>query len=91
VLPCDLNKDDWTIRAQAVEVYKRLTLASPDDPPDLVISADTVVLLDGAILEKPGTKSANLVMLLDLNARVHDVVTGPSHRDTPSSEFFSKS
>lgn len=56
---------------------------SPDNPPDLVISADTIVLLPGetddepaTILEKPGSKANNLKMLQDQNGRTVKCITG---------------
>lgn len=63
-----------TATEKALEVYKRLI--DDDRPPDLVIGADSVILHDGRILEKPGTKEENLRMLHDLNAGHHEVVTG---------------
>ncbi|GAA97741.1 uncharacterized protein L969DRAFT_97445 [Mixia osmundae IAM 14324] len=65
-----------TASEKALEVYLRLVEQSPEDAPDLVIGADTVVLLDHAILEKPGTKAENMRMLLELNGRTHQVATG---------------
>ncbi|KAG8951247.1 hypothetical protein FRC04_006486 [Tulasnella sp. 424] len=84
-----------TATEKAVEVYERLVNDDPDNPPDLVIGADTVVLsriepstsnvsagLEHAIrpeiLEKPTSKADNLRMLLDLNGRSCEVVTGVS-------------
>jgi len=84
-----------TATHKAVEVYERLVQQNPDEPPDLVIGADTVVLshptsyTSGAsrpaqdferpeILEKPISKADNLRMLLDLNGKSCEVVTGVS-------------
>jgi len=81
-----------TATQKAVEVYERLLEQNPEDPPDLVIGADTVVLSHVApahtgdyteqprpdILEKPISKADNLRMLLDLNGGVCEVVTGVS-------------
>ena len=54
-----------------------------ENPPDLVISADTIVLLpadsigDSAqILEKPGSKAKNLSMLEKQNGRKLKCITG---------------
>jgi septum formation protein len=59
---------------------------NPDDGPDLVIAADTVVLTrppgssdDGApqeVLEKPRDKADNMRMLMDMNGGTCEVVTG---------------
>lgn len=83
-----------TATHKAVEVYERLVETNPDDPPDLVIGADTVVLTRtvpattlememgtdtcSELLEKPVSKDDNLRMLLDLNGNVCEVVTGVS-------------
>ncbi|KZT27250.1 Maf/Ham1 [Neolentinus lepideus HHB14362 ss-1] len=81
-----------TATHKAVEVYERLVQERPDDPPDLVIGADTVVLshIPGPtsdftyaqarqdILEKPESEEDNLRMLLDLNGGMCEVVTGIS-------------
>lgn len=40
---------------------------NPEDPPDFVISADTVVVKDEVIMEKPTDQHDNLRMLADLN------------------------
>ncbi|KIJ13514.1 hypothetical protein PAXINDRAFT_170401, partial [Paxillus involutus ATCC 200175] len=72
--------------------YVSVPLESPDDPPDLVIGADTVVLTHvlpsttleietgtrQELLEKPISKEDNLCMLQDLNGSVCEVVTGVS-------------
>ncbi|KAH7928312.1 Maf-like protein [Leucogyrophana mollusca] len=81
-----------TATHKAVEVYERLVSENPDDAPDLVIGADTVVLTHALpansvemelgttqeLLEKPVSKEDNLRMLLDLNGGVCEVVTGVS-------------
>ncbi|MDR1779729.1 MAG: Maf family nucleotide pyrophosphatase [Tannerella sp.] len=42
---------------------------------DLIITADTVVLLDGEILEKPSGRDDAILMLRKLSGRTHTVVT----------------
>ncbi|KAF8338587.1 Maf/Ham1 [Amanita rubescens] len=75
---------------KAVEVYERMVKDDPNNAPDLVIAADTVVLTQPQastlrketpdakqeLLEKPTDKADNLRMLLDLNGNVCEVVTG---------------
>jgi hypothetical protein len=46
-------------------------------------SADTVIVLEDRILEKPGSNAECLRMLLDLNDRRHDVVTGVTISQSP--------
>lgn len=83
-----------TATHKAVEVYEKLVRENPDDAPDLVIGADTVVLTHPSpglssmpsdvplgsqdLLEKPMDKSDNYRMLLDLNGGMCEVVTGVS-------------
>jgi septum formation protein len=43
---------------------------------DLIITADTVVVLDGEILEKPADRDDAVRMLKRLSGRAHTVVTG---------------
>ncbi|EIN03926.1 Maf/Ham1 [Punctularia strigosozonata HHB-11173 SS5] len=81
-----------TATQKAVEVYQRLLEENPDDAPDLVIAADTVVFTHAPpstsdatygtdsgpqdLLEKPTSKEDNMRMLLDLNGGICEVVTG---------------
>ncbi|KAH9838732.1 Maf/Ham1 [Rhodofomes roseus] len=83
-----------TATHKAVEVYEKLVRENPDDAPDLVIGADTVVLTHPSpglssmpadiplglqdLLEKPADKADNYRMLLDLNGGMCEVVTGVS-------------
>ena len=45
---------------------------------ELIITADTLVLLDGAILGKPKDKKEALDMLVALSGNTHEVITGVS-------------
>ncbi|BGP41484.1 hypothetical protein JCM10449v2_005471 [Rhodotorula kratochvilovae] len=65
--------------AKAVEVYQQLVREAPDDPPDMVIGADTVVILPGPsplILEKPMNKADQLKMLESYRGVPVEVATG---------------
>lgn len=55
----------------------------------IVITADTVVILDGAVLGKPSTREDAIDMLLALSGRVHDVVTGITLRNSCKVSSFS--
>lgn len=46
------------------------------DPADVVISADTIVVLDGQLLGKPTNDAHAVEMLESLSGRSHDVMTG---------------
>ena len=50
--------------------------ATPDGPNLRVIAADTVVVVDGEALGKPGTPEMAVAMLSRLSGRTHHVVTG---------------
>lgn len=56
-------------RAKALDVAGRR-------PEDLVVAADTVVVLDGRILGKPAGRTQARAMLEDLSGRTHQVWTG---------------
>jgi len=45
-------------------------------PQAVVLAADTIVILDGRILGKPGDAADALLALRDLRGRTHEVVTG---------------
>jgi septum formation protein len=62
---------------QANALGKALEVASrPDQVADLIIGCDTVVVLDGRILEKPTSEGDALKMLRALRGRSHTVVSG---------------
>jgi len=46
------------------------------DPGDVVLGADTVVVVDGLVLEKPANTGDAVSMLEALAGRGHDVITG---------------
>ena len=55
---------------------KALAVAEGQDPETLVIAADTVVVLDGQALGKPGDEADAFAMLSALSGRSHEVYTG---------------
>jgi septum formation protein len=77
--PEDLDKSKFTpaeyvvenARQKALDVYSKL-----EAPPSLVIGADTVVVLDGRILENPPSVDAAKAMLGSMSGRQHQVATG---------------
>lgn len=60
-----------TALGKAEEVFKRL-----EGKPDLIISADTIVTLDGKIYGKPKTDENAFRMLNELKGKSHVVYTG---------------
>ena len=80
------------------ELVRRLALAKAREAAQresggLILAADTVVVLDGAILGKPSTPAEAREMLARLRARVHCVVTGVTLLDAESGQatFSAKS
>ncbi|RLN73946.1 hypothetical protein BBJ28_00018062 [Nothophytophthora sp. Chile5] len=66
-------------KQKALEVLRRVasTATEQQQPtPLLVIGCDTVVVLDGAILEKPKDEDDAFAMLTRLSGRAHDVFSG---------------
>src|SRR5690606_38242729 len=76
------GNEDFPLDMEATEVAKYLArkkaMAFRDDldQHDLVITADTVVILNGEILNKPKDKKEALYMLQQLSGNVHQVITG---------------
>ena len=60
----------------AVSARKAEKIAQSASPEDIIISADTVVVIDGAILGKPKSKEEAAQMLRRLSGRTHTVYTG---------------
>lgn len=58
---------------------------------DLIITADTVVILDGRVLGKPADMADAQLMLKQLQGRVHTVVSGVTVTTADHSESFSVS
>ena len=58
----------------------RAVLEKIDDKGALIISADTVVVLDGKILGKPKDEADAIKMLSDLSGKTHKVITAISLR-----------
>ncbi|MEN8114142.1 MAG: Maf family protein [Actinomycetota bacterium] len=52
------------------------SLAVTAEPGDVVLAADTTVVLDGAVLGKPTDESEAVQMLLSIAGRTHVVLTG---------------
>ncbi|CAH7488173.1 Asmtl [Phodopus roborovskii] len=63
-----------TAKLKALEVASRLRRDL--HPPDVIIGADTIVAVDGVILEKPKDKDDAYRMLRRLSGQQHSVITG---------------
>ena len=62
--------------ARRVARDKALKVAESVGPGSLVLGADTIVSIDGKILEKPGGPAGAVRMLQMLAGRTHSVITG---------------
>ena len=75
----DESVEDNLSPAEIVEqlsLRKALAAAKKAGPDDLIIAADTVVALDGAVLGKPHDEAEAFAMLSALSGREHHVYTG---------------
>jgi septum formation protein len=61
----------------------------PLEPDEILITADTMVLLDKVILGKPRDRADAVRMLELLSGREHEVITGVTIRDASREETFS--
>ena len=71
------------ISRKKAEAYRR-SMA----PDELLIAADTVVLLDGEVLGKPADANAARAMLHSLSGRIHQVTTGVTLMTADRMETF---
>ena len=71
--PCDLNSDMIAqyISQKKAEAYKSLIVDN-----EMVITSDTIVLLDGKVYGKPADEADACRMLGDLSGCTHKVITG---------------
>src|SRR5204863_9178560 len=60
----------------AQRVAEEKAMAVTADPGDIVLGADTIVVIDGRILGKPADAADAVRMLTLVQDRRHDVVTG---------------
>jgi septum formation protein len=70
------DETDPTALVRELALRKARALASKADPNDVVLGADTIVVLDGAILGKPRDAADATAMLGALRGRQNEVVTG---------------
>ena len=67
---------DPSEHARQLALRKCAAAVTESDPEDAVIAADTVVFLDGVLLEKPGSEAEAKAMLRRLSGHTHIVCTG---------------
>lgn len=71
-------EEDPRVVSMALAYEKAIDVASNSDNGQLIISADTIVVIDNEILGKPSTRSDARFMLEKLSGRNHSVITGIS-------------
>ncbi len=91
VRPADVNEaplpgERPAALAQRLSRAKAL-VASEHAPDALVIAADTLVVLEDAVLDKPATPEIALRILRRLRGRTHDVLTGLTLRQGAGDEL----
>ena len=64
------------VREDLMRISRKKAEAVPHDPGDIVIAADTMVVLEGRELGKPKDRAEARAMLTRLSGRVHQVMTG---------------
>ena len=83
--PDDLQGEDIPkyISSKKAEAYLP-TLAEDE----LLITADTVVMLEGRVLGKPHDRDEAIQMLMELSGRTHEVITGVTLATTTKQKTF---
>ncbi len=82
VIPSDI--DETTVPMSSPEIYVRILSEAKAEfiankyPEKWVIGADTIVLIDGTVLGKPGSIDEARSMLKQLSGQAHQVFTGYS-------------
>lgn len=79
VCPADVDEamnESLPAHREVARVSIRKAEATHREPGDVVIAADTIVVLDGKILGKPADRAEAIAMLQALSGRDHQVMTG---------------
>lgn len=84
--PVDLDKAEVAVFLAKLKAHAQKDILKPQE---LLISADTVVLLEGEILEKPSSFEDAKKMLEKLSNTKHEVITGVCLLSTQKEVCFS--
>ncbi len=82
VMPSEVVEDTAPLQTESAEqfavrlAWQKATAVASLNPEDLVLAADTIVVLDGRVLGKPADVNEAAVMLRALRGRQHKVITG---------------
>ena len=85
---CDEHTDERDPAKRVSELARRKARAVEANADDLVLASDTVVALDGEILEKPADAEDARRMLRLLSGRTHTVFTGVCLRRGETEDVF---
>lgn len=83
--PVDLKGADIPLYIAKKKANAYQTLLQPGE---LMITADTIVWLDGRVLGKPADREEALQMLRDMSSRTHEVFTGVALTTTDGQRSF---
>lgn len=83
--PVDLKGADIPLYIAKKKANAYQTLLQPGE---LMITADTIVWLDGRVLGKPADRKEALQMLRDMSGRTHEVFTGVALTTTDGQRSF---
>lgn len=81
--------DGLSMEQIPVHISQQKARAYTLEPDQLLITADTIVWLDGQVLGKPKDRQDAIRMLSALSGRTHQVVTGVTLQTTEHSTSFS--
>lgn len=84
--PADMNKEAVPEYLSQLKARAYLDILREGD---ILITADTIVLLDGEIIGKPKDEKDAKIMLSKLSARTHKVITGVTLASANKSRSFS--
>ena len=88
-LDSDIYSDD---KIKSLSLQKSLSILEAENPKNsLVISADTVVILDSKILGKPKNETQAVQMLEFLSGKTHKVVTSVNIIDSETKKSLTRS
>ncbi|MCM1033109.1 MAG: Maf family nucleotide pyrophosphatase [Odoribacter sp.] len=84
--PADMAAEQVPVYLSALKAEAYKGFIKTED--DVLITADTVVIIDGIILGKPGNRAEAISMLERLAGRDHTVITGVTLTTAESSRSF---
>lgn len=95
VYPSNIEEDKGEDKKSPKEIVLKNALEKAREvskffPSAIIISADTIVVLDGKILGKPKDKESAICMLKKLKGKTHQVFTGLVVWETPENRYFTR-